>query len=90
MFASYWTSTKALRRDLEDLVMPYAHDFQVSPPQEDSFTLTLPLLFHSRKARANVRFTFHADTFATWPRSLSTVETDVTVSYGDIECVFSL
>lgn len=87
MLSDYWTSTTSLRRDLEDLVMPYAHDFEVTPREDGqlSCTVVLPLLFHSRKARADISFTFDPQAVASWPQSLHFVRAAVKVRYGSVE-----
>jgi hypothetical protein len=74
-------------------VLNYTHNFSVLPPGSDNLSscaVTVSVLYPSRKAKADVTFTFTTEVVANWPFSLRDVRASVDVRYGQVEYVLQL
>lgn len=85
----FWTSCAQIRNQLTFLSIKYPLVLVPLSSQTDcqGFKANATLLFHKQKAKAMVSFLFTDDLLARWPFQIRTLECQVKVVYGAVECV---
>jgi hypothetical protein len=89
--SAHWTCSDRLREELDHVAAkwPTTHEFlPATPTKPAAVKLTVPLLFHAVKGRADVVFTIDADVFSDWHDTVSLVKTKVSIRYGQLRYVY--
>ena len=83
----FWTSCAHIRTQLTFLSIKYPLTVQLIPGNKSSpmFKVTATVLFPAVQAKAFISFVFDSKTYASWPTTLRSLQSEVEVAYGNIE-----